>query len=293
MGLRINTNVAAMNAYRNLSQTDKAQSTSLERLSSGLRINKAADDAAGLAISEGLRSQISGMKVAARNAQDGVNVAQTADGALGQTTNILQRMRDLAVQASSSGAQGTAAQEAANTEFGQLKQELTRIANGTEFGGQKLLDGSYKGDFQVGANHATDVNQISVDLSSATGALSGDISGFDASGLGLNTAVLAGGADAAANATSAREALSLIDDALAGVNSARASIGAQQNRFEYAIANLNVTVENLSASESAIRDTDMAQEMASFTRNQILSQAGTSMLSQANQAQQNVLSLLR
>jgi flagellin len=272
MGLRINQNIAAMNAYRNLASTDKAQAGSLEKLSSGFRINKAADDAAGLSVSEGLRSQIGGLKVAVRNAQDGVNVAQTADGALTETTSILQRMRDLAVQAANGGSQDSAAQKAANTEFGQLKKELTRIADSTEFGGQKLLDGTYKGNFQVGANSATATNQINLDLSSGT----------------LTT----GASAVASNVTSALAAISALDVAIAGVSSARSVIGAQQNRFEHTMNNLNVAIENLSASESAIRDTDMAQEMTKFTRNQILAQAGTSMLSQANQASQNVLRLL-
>ena len=296
MGLRINQNIAAMNAYRNLASTDKAQAGSLEKLSSGFRINKAADDAAGLSVSEGLRSQIGGLKVAVRNAQDGVNVAQTADGALTETTSILQRMRDLAVQSANGGSQDSAAQKAANTEFGQLKKELTRIADSTEFGGQKLLDGTYEGNFQVGANSATATNQINLDLTSGTLDTESGITGFDAAGLGLGDSIALAGATGAsavaANVTSALAAISALDVAIAGVSSARSVIGAQQNRFEHTMNNLNVAIENLSASESAIRDTDMAQEMTKFTRNQILAQAGTSMLSQANQASQNVLRLL-
>ena len=152
MSLRINQNIAAMNAYRNLSVSDNQMSKSLEKLSSGFRINRAADDAAGLSISEGLRSQIGGLKVAVRNAQDGINVVQTADGALNETTAILQRMRDLAVQASNTGSQDTNAQTAAQTELTQLNSELDRICNNTTFGGKKLLDGTYTGAFQVGAN---------------------------------------------------------------------------------------------------------------------------------------------
>jgi flagellin len=288
MGLRINNNIAAQNAYRNLSATDSQMSKSLEKLSSGYRINRAADDAAGLSISEGLRSQIGGLKVAVRNAQDGISVVQTAEGALNETTSILQRMRDLAVQASSSGSQDSDARTAAQTEFGQLNQELDRIASTTSFGGQHLLgvgisgQSAYQGTFQVGANTST-ADQIQVDLSvSAFGSVS--VAGFDSTGLGVATLDLV---------SSAASAIDSLDTAIKGISTARSTLGAYQNRFEHTINNLNVAVENLSASESRIRDTDMAQEMVSFTRSQILTQAGTSMLAQANQAPQNVLSLLR
>ncbi|WP_327008707.1 flagellin [Dactylosporangium sp. NBC_01737] len=288
MGLRINNNIAAQNAYRNLSVTDSQMSKSLEKLSSGFRINRAADDAAGLSISEGLRSQIGGLKVAVRNAQDGISVVQTAEGALTETHSILQRMRDLSVQASSSGSQDSDARAAAQTEFTQLNKELDRIASTTTFGGQKLLDlgsGSstgYNGSFQVGANTSS-ADQIAVDLgASAFG--SGTMTGFDSAGLGVGSLSLQ---------TAASAAITAIDAAIKGVSTARATLGAYQNRFEHTINNLNTAVENLSASESRIRDTDMAQEMVSFTRSQILTQAGTSMLAQANQAPQNVLSLLR
>jgi flagellin len=288
MGLRINNNIAAQNAYRNLSVTDGQMSKSLEKLSSGYRINRAADDAAGLSISEGLRSQIGGLKVAVRNAQDGISVVQTAEGALTETHSILQRMRDLSVQASSTGSQDSDARSAAQTEFSQLNQELDRIASTTSFGGQKLLGvgmtggSAYMGTFQVGANTSA-ADQIGVDLGgSVFGGVS--VSGFDSTGLGVD------GVDLVASAASAVDAL---DTAIKGISTARATLGAYQNRFEHTINNLNVAVENLSASESRIRDTDMAQEMVSFTRSQILTQAGTSMLAQANQAPQNVLSLLR
>jgi flagellin len=288
VGLRINNNIAAQNAYRNLTATDSQMSKSLEKLSSGYRINRAADDAAGLSISEGLRSQIGGLKVAVRNAQDGISVVQTAEGALNETTSILQRMRDLAVQASSSGSQDSDARTAAQTEFGQLNQELDRIASTTSFGGQHLLgvgisgQSAYQGTFQVGANTST-ADQIQVDLSvSAFGSVS--VAGFDSTGLGVATLDLV---------SSAASAIDSLDTAIKGISTARSTLGAYQNRFEHTINNLNVAVENLSASESRIRDTDMAQEMVSFTRSQILTQAGTSMLAQANQAPQNVLSLLR
>lgn len=286
MGLRINNNIAAQNAYRNLSVTDGQMSKSLEKLSSGYRINRAADDAAGLSISEGLRSQIGGLKVAVRNAQDGISVVQTAEGALTETHSILQRMRDLSVQASSTGSQDSDARSAAQTEFAQLGQELDRIANTTAFGGQKLLDAggsAYTGTFQVGANGSSS-DQIAVNLSTAAFGSGSTLTGFDSAGLGVGSLDLT---------TAGTAAIDAIDTAIKGVSTARATLGAYQNRFEHTINNLNVAVENLSASESRIRDTDMAQEMVSFTRSQILTQAGTSMLAQANQAPQNVLSLLR
>jgi flagellin len=285
MGLSINNNIAAFNAYRNLSVTQGQMSKSLEKLSSGFRINRAADDAAGLAISEGLRSQIGGLKVAVRNAQDGISVVQTAEGALNETQAILQRMRDLSVQAANGGSQDTSAQAAANTEFQQLNKELDRIANTTAFGATKLLAGSYNGTFQVGANNSTN-EQIAVDLTTA-GALSGlTITGLDSAGLATSTAALT-------STTAAQAAIDTLDTALKDVSTVRANLGAYQNRFEHTINNLNVAVENVTASESRIRDTDMAQEMVMFTRSQILSQAGTAMLAQANQAPQSVLKLLQ
>jgi flagellin len=285
MGLRINQNISAMNAYRNLSVTDGQMSKSLEKLSSGFRINRAADDAAGLAISEGLRSQVGGLKVAVRNAQDGVNVAQTAEGALNETTSILQRMRDLTVQAQNSGTYGDSTDssvKAIQAEADQLAKELTRIASKTEFNGQKLLDGTYAGNFQIGAN-AGDTLTVKIDSGTAG-------KGFDATTLAVGSGATE--ADTKALDVSASTTLTAIDAALTNVSSARANIGAVQNRFEHTINNLNVAVENLSASESQIRDTDMAQEMTKFTRSQILQQAGTSMLAQANQSQQSVLKLL-
>jgi flagellin len=270
MGLRINQNIAAQNSYRNLSITDGQMSKSLEKLSSGFRINRAADDAAGLSISEGLRSQVGGLKVAVRNAQDGISVAQTAEGALNEVHSILQRMRDLSVQAANGGANDDNAKGAAQKEFSQLNEELDRIGQTTSFGKSKLFDGNYNGTFQVGANKG-ETMEIEIDAISAT-----DL-----------------GTDALDLTTGAADAIETLDTAIQTVSDQRASLGAYQNRFEHTINNLNVAVENLSASESRIRDTDMAQEMVGFTRSQILTQAGTSMLSQANQASQNVLSLLR
>ena len=269
MGLRINQNIAAMNAYRNLSVTDGQMSKSLEKLSSGYRINRAADDAAGLVNSESLRAQIGGLKVASRNAQDGISVAQTAEGALQEVHSILQRMRDLAVQRANTGGNGTAAVTAIDSEYAALAAEVDRIGTSTEFNGNKLLDGSYtaaQGTFQVGSN-ATDT--VSLDLSTV------DLTTV-ATALGVTAASIAG-----------------VDAQIAVVSAARGGLGAFQNRMEHTIANLGVAVENLSASVSRIRDTDMAQEMTTFSRNQIMNQAGTAMLAQANQSSAGVLSLLK
>ncbi|GAA3930463.1 flagellin N-terminal helical domain-containing protein [Actinoplanes auranticolor] len=274
MGLRINQNIAAQNAYRSLSVSDNQMSKSLEKLSSGFRINRAADDAAGLAISEGLRSQVGGLKVAARNAQDGVSVVQTAEGALNEVHSILQRGRDLQVQAAN-GSNSTDSLAAINSELTALGDEITAIAGRTDFNGVKLLDGNANLTFQVGAN--------------SSDTLSVDISDLDL------TAAAASLTTAATNNAAAGSAadIDLIDAQIKLVSGERGKLGASQNRLEHTINNINVSVENLSASESRIRDTDMAQEMMSFTRSQILSQAGTAMLAQANQSQQGVLSLLR
>jgi len=273
MGLRVNQNIAAFNSYRNLSITDGQMSKSLEKLSSGFRINRAADDAAGLAISEGLRSQVGGLKVAVRNAQDGVSVVQTAEGALTETHSILQRMRDLSVQAANDGSLDTNAKAAADSEYQQLALELDDIAQKTSFNGVNLLDGSFNKAFQVGANSG---DTLTVDLTAATDA-----------------ATLLGTVGDLTTADNATTAIDAVDAAIATVSATRANLGATQNRLEHKINNLNVAVENLSASESRIRDTDMAIEMVAFTRSQILSQAGTAMLAQANQAPQNVLRLLQ
>jgi flagellin len=376
-------------------------SKSLERLSSGFRINRAADDAAGLAISEGLRSQIGGLTQAVRNTQDGTSVVQTAEGALSESTSILQRMRDLSVQASNSGSMNANATSSIQKEMGQLKQELDRISNTTTFNGTKLLDGSFNSAFQVGANAgqtisvavgspgkgmdasglgvagvdvtavaanaATSVTTNAVvgtagslaitpsgaaaDFTSGTtmidptrlnGTISYQGKSFDLSSVQysssnttnaqnitqLNAAaasalgLAAGATPFAATATGvkftapdvpaagstiqtlsadtpqftqasgASAAITAIDAAITLVSSARADLGAKQNRFEHTINNLNTTIENTTASESRIRDTDMASEMTNFTRTQILTQAGTSMLAQANQSTQSILKLL-
>jgi len=272
--MQINTNVSALNAYRNLSNTQNDLSKSLEKLSSGLRINRAADDAAGLAISEGLRSQVNGLNVAARNAQDGISVIQTAEGALTEVHSILQRVRDLAVQAGSDSNNANS-RAAIKTEIDALGDELTRVAASTNFNGIKLLSGGSTLTFQVGAGAVAAEDQISVALT-------------DYAGLGATVKALT--VDTSANALTT---IAAIDTQITGVSTARASYGALQNRFESTINSLNVSAENLAAAESRIRDTDMASEMVKFTSANILSQAGTAMLAQANQANQGVLQLLR
>jgi flagellin len=442
MGLRINQNIAAMNAYRNLSVTDGQMSKSLEKLSSGFRINRAADDAAGLSISENLRSAVGGLKTAIRNAQDGISVVQTAEGSLTEVHSILQRMRDLSVQAANSGSQDVVAREAAQTELTNLNSELDRIGKTTSFGASKLLDGTFglqgaklsntqqdisaaafttgvtettvtftfgktdgsagvatttsgavdfsQNTFKSGTTYTNDAagaaklqanlqadidaqantkgkvkatvqydsltqktsisfSKTSADgtdadkmtIASASDAASSALTklGFTASGatddvdltndatanatltsygnatskgnggtfqVGANNtthdriSVSIGAVDSSALGTSAIDlvsnaaaAINVVDSAIKNVSTTRATLGAYQNRFEHTINNLSVAIENLSASESRIRDTDMASEMVSFTRAQILSQAGTAMLAQANQAPQGVLQLLR
>ncbi|WP_229023098.1 flagellin N-terminal helical domain-containing protein [Actinomarinicola tropica] len=394
--MRINQNISALNSYRNLSNTNTVMGKSLEKLSSGFRINRAADDAAGLVISQGLRAQVSGLRQATRNAQDGISVVQTAEGALNEVHSMLNRMRDLAVQ-SVNASNDSDARTAANNEITELKGEIARIADQTKFGSQKLLDGSFgatpasvtgvdaDGAYTVAANDDFTLNingtgAVTVELSALTGANATDTasalqtairSALAASGdadiqafadkvtvtgetvgtgssltleisgladgetftltegtnnplaaLGLGGAITAADGDAAlfqvgANAgetievkgidlaavataitgdvTTAANAtafISAMDDAIADVSGFRGQLGAVQNRFESTINNLQVTTENLAASESRIRDTDMALEMVSFTRHQILTQAGTAMLGQANQLPQGVLRLL-
>lgn len=281
MGMQINTNIAANNSYRNLSITQNDLSKSLEKLSSGLRINRAADDAAGLAISEGLRSQVGGLTVAARNAQDGISVIQTAEGALTEVHSILQRVRDLAVQAGNDS-NNADSRAAIKTESDALGEELTRIAASANFNGIKLLDGSANLTFHVGAGGVAAADQIAVDLTTATAP------GANVTNVGAAVAALT--FDTAANAAAS---ILLVDAQIKNVSTARSELGAAQNRFESTIKSLNVSKENLSAAESRIRDTDMASEMVKYTRSNVLSQAGTAMLAQANQSNQGVLQLLR
>jgi len=283
MSLRINTNIDALTAYRNLNTTQTSMSSSVERLSSGLRINKAADDAAGLAISQGLTAQINGIGQAVRNAQDGINVVQTADGALTEVQSILQRARTLTVQGANDSNDSNARGDI-TTELGQLSSELDRIKDTTKFNGTALLDGTADLKFQVGSESGT-ANQIEVDLTSG-GDNTVDLSG----------ATLLGDAAALTSASTADDfnsALDSLDTSIQTVSTLRANLGAIQNRFQHTVNNLSVTQENLQASNSAITDTDMAQEMSNYSRTQILSQAGTSMLKQANSSAQSVLSLLQ
>jgi flagellin len=279
MALTVNTNIDAMNAYRNLNQTSNQLSTSLERLSSGLRINSAADDAAGLSISQNLQSQIGGFKVATQNAQDGINLLQTADGALTETTNLLQRVRDLTVQASNVGANDQASRDAIGSEVTQALNEIDRIASATVFGSQNLLDGSSSAGFtfQVGYSGAS-YNQINI-----------KIGGMSSGALSLTASSLV----STITGTNAASALASIDAALTAVTSARSNLGAYENRLSSTIANLGVAVQNLTATQSSIQDTDMASEMTNFSKLQILQQAGTAMLSQANSLPSGILQLLK
>jgi len=271
MGLRINTNIPALNTGRVLSRSTLALNKSLERLSSGLRINRAADDAAGLAIAENFRSQIRGVQVAQRNSQDGVSLVQTAEGALSETTNILQRIRELAIQASN-GTQSTDNRSAINSEVLQLLEQIDDIALDTEFNGVRVLSSAQTVTLQAGA------------FTSQT--LTVTVSGAKTSDLGVSTVRVS-------NLASAISAISTIDNALKSVNTLRSNLGAYQNRLEFTINTLAIQEENSSASESAIRDANIASETISFTRNQILVSAGTSVLAQANLVPQTALQLLR
>lgn len=276
MALTINTNVASLNAQRNLSQSQGALNTAMQRLSSGLRINSAKDDAAGLAISDRMTSQIRGINQAVRNANDGISVAQTAEGAIGEITNILQRMRELAVQ-SANDSNSADDRTSLQAEAAQLIEEIDRIAETTEFNGSPLLNGN--GEelvFQVGYK-ATENDQIKIDFSDLD-MTSGEL-GVD--GVDLATA----GSDIAST-------LDAIDAALTAVASARGTLGAVQNRFESTIANLQNISENVSAARSRIMDADIAQETSNLTKFNILQQAGVSILAQANQAPVLALTLL-
>jgi flagellin len=271
MGLKINTNVAAIDAARTLRRTTSALNKSMERLSSGLRINRAADDAAGLAVAEGFRSQVSGTQVSQRNAQDGVSMVQTAEGALSETTNILQRVRELAVQASN-GTQSDDNRAALNTEVTQLLAQVDSIATDTQFNGVKVLSTAQTVTLQAGA-------QVSQTLSIA-------VQGAKTSDLGVSTV-------AVSSMALAVSAISTIDTALKSVSTLRSNLGAYQNRLEFTINTLAIQEENASASESAIRDADIAKETVAFTRSQILVSSGTSVLAQANLVPQTALQLLR
>jgi flagellin len=263
MALRIQNNVEAFNAHRQLVGSSDRMAKAMERLSSGYRINRGADDAAGLAISEKLRSQIRGLAQAQRNAQDGVSLVQTAEGSLTEVHNMLQRVRELAVQYQN-GTLSSTDQSAIEAEVTQLSSEISRIGTSAKFNGKAILDGTVF-TFQVGAADGDSIATTGFSLNTSVGTLS----------------------------VTGANALSTIDAKITSVATARANFGAVQNRLEYTMANLATYQENLVASESRIRDVDMAQEMVNFTKLQILQQAGTAMLAQANQSPQGVLSLLR
>jgi flagellin len=273
MSLRINQNISAMNTHRQLLNTDRALSSSLEKLSSGLRINRAADDSAGLAISQRLRSQVDGMKMASQNAEQAKNMVQTAEGFLNEVHNMLGRMRVLAVQAASDTVE-TNNRASLNAEFTSLRDEIDRIASAAEYNGKKLLDGSFAGQFQVGANGTAD-NAISFTIASV-----------NQTDLGIDTAAI----DTLANAVTSLDTLT---SAIDTVSEIRSDLGTIQNRLAYTVASVDNTAENLASSESTIRDLDISEEITSFTKSQILVQAGMSMLAQANAVPQNVLALFR
>ncbi len=273
MTLFVNTNVSSLNAQRQLFNSGQALNTSFERLSSGFRINRAADDAAGLQISDRLTSQVQGLNQAVRNANDAISLAQTAEGALGEVTNSLQRIRQLAVQ-SQNGINSSADRTALQKEVSALKAEISRIGSTTQFAGNDLLTGSYSAAFLVGANAG---QTISVNLSRS--------GGYGASGLSLASTSVATVAEASA-------ALTAIDSAISSIGGTRADLGALQNRFQSTIRNLSNISENITGARSRIRDTDFALETAELTRNQIIQQASTTVLSQANQRPQAALQLL-
>ena len=278
MSLFVNTNVSSINAQRQLFDVNDRLNTSFERLSSGFRINSAADDAAGLQISDRLTSQVQGLNQAVRNANDAISLSQTAEGALSEVTTSLQRIRTLAVQ-SQNGINSSADRQALQKEVSALRTEISRIATDTQFGNVNILDGNFSAKFLVGANAG---QTISVNLSSTN---LGSISGFSATGLGITT-------NDVSTAAGASSLLSDIDAAISGIGAVRADLGALQNRFQSTIRNLSNISENLSSARSQIRDTDFAAETAELTRNQIIQQASVSVLSQANQRPQTALSLL-
>ncbi len=272
MGMSVNNNIAAMNSYRNLSVTDSQMGKSLEKLSSGFRINRAADDAAGLAISEKMRGQIGGLAQSQRNAQDGISLVQTAEGALTEVHSMLQRVRELKVQYDN-GTLSTEDKAAIDAEFTQLKTEIAAIRDDTAFNKNDLLNSAGTTTFQVGANASETISVTRIDLTGASG--TGNASGVSVAG------------------SLSAVSIDSIDKGIENVSKLRGDFGAVQNRLEHRIANLATYQENLVAAESRIRDVDMASEMVNFSKLSILQQAGTSMLAQANQSPQSVLSLLR
>lgn len=274
--MRINHNIASLNTHRQLTVNNSAVSKSLEKLSSGLRINRAGDDAAGLSISEKMRSQIRGLEMASKNSQDGISMIQTAEGALNEVHSILQRMRELAVQAAND-TNNTDDQNALNDEFQELINEIDRIGNNTQFNTKDILKTDQNLDIQVGANANQVINiQWKAQIKTALGEDAVDISALDIT-----------------SKANANTAITTLDQAILSVSKSRSKMGALQNRLEHTINNLGTSAENLTAAESRIRDVDMAKEMMEFTKNNILTQAAQAMLAQSNQVPQGVLQLLR
>ncbi|MGL6295712.1 MAG: flagellin A [Plesiomonas sp.] len=303
MSLYINTNVSSLNAQRNLMNTTKALDTSYTRLASGLRINSAKDDAAGLQIANRLTSQINGLNQGNRNANDGISVAQTAEGAMDEVTAMLQRMRTLAQQ-SSNGSNSADDRVALQQEYTQLVTEIDRVSNDTTFGGQKLLAGGYVGSFQVGADAAQTITFKMTLAFTLTGIASGTQGSATVSAAGttttepyavakLTTAVTAASVQTITDASSAQLAMANLDFMIQTVDSKRAELGAVQNRFDSTIRNQANVSENVSAARSRIRDADFATETANLTKQNILQQAASTILSQANQRPQSALSLLQ
>ncbi len=276
----INHNISAMNAYRNLASVNERVDKNMEKLSSGMRINRAADDAAGLAISEKMRGQIKGLNMATKNSQDGISLIQTAEGALNETHSILQRMRELSVQ-SANDTNTTEDREKLQLEMNQLRQELDRVSTSTEFNTRKLLTGEYAEGgltFHIGANKDQNVKLNIADMSATYLKVNG---GTDEEALSISTQ------------EDANSSILTVNNALERVSEERANLGALQNRLEHTINNLRVSGENLQSAESRIRDADMANEMVSLNKDKIISQSGTAMLAQANAKSQSVLQLLQ
>ena len=299
----INTNLVSLNAQRNLSGSQSSLATSMQRLSSGLRVNSAKDDAAGLAIAERMGAQVRGMNVAMRNANDAISLAQTGEGALGKVSDIFQRMRELAVQ-SSNGTNTTADRVSLNQEYVQLAQEATRTLGGTQFNGLNVLATTADSTFQIGANNTSTVDRITVsafDWTTTAGITdvlgAAVLSGTSVGSYDSTTSTYTAGTDAPTNlitdAATARTAIANLDTAMNAVNSQRATFGAIQNRFENVVSTLQVASENQNAAKSRIMDADYATETSNLSRANILQQAGNAMVAQANQLPQQVLALLR
>ncbi|OZB78908.1 MAG: flagellin [Halothiobacillus sp. 13-55-253] len=291
----INTNIMSLQVQNALSMNSQSMQTAMQRLSTGLRINSAKDDAAGLAITDRMTTQINGSNVAARNAQDGISMAQTAEGAMGALTSTLQRMRDLAVQ-SANATNSTSDRQNLQTEFAQLQSELSRIVNNTQFNGKNVLAGGLSGSanakYQVGANTSAG-NQITFSINNLAGYSATAVSGK----VGIKQVLVQGSSGfsigSGATFTKIMNAMSKIDKAITTIDTSRAKLGAIQNRFQVTIDNLNTFITNQSQARSSILDTNFAQETSALSKAQILQQAGNAMLTQANQAPQAVLSLLR